>query len=318
MGGFGTPSLACMEQVTIESGAAKWTLTRFASAILLASGKLATRASRVSAGRAACTASRPVAVSCLEQAGRARTPHRMEPRLRARAAVHALLSGIPHGDHCAARAERAEQLERALDLRVRGHDFLLRAWRRWCRVLRKQPSLIAAHAEEEPTDEGDARQWLAKVVGGHRCVLGSPWAGLSTTGNHPALCCCRRRHQRGQPFLDASQYKSEEFPTRPSSMLKLAYADALTLVSPSPSPRRRSPHSSSRRRALGCALAEPLRAPRALPAFDNSAMNGLCVPSRATAHASPAHPVALRVLGSVAMGNAPPVIGAAGMDAEET
>jgi molybdopterin molybdotransferase len=58
--------------------------------------------------------------------------------------------------------------------------------------------------------------------------------------------------------------------------------------------------------AVGRVLARAVRSPRAQPLFDNSAMDGFCVTSAYTSMASASWPVKLRVLGSIAAGDAPP------------
>jgi len=57
--------------------------------------------------------------------------------------------------------------------------------------------------------------------------------------------------------------------------------------------------------ALGCVLAEDVRSPIALPAFDNSAMDGFAVRAKDTAAATPDHPVRLRLHKTVYAGDAP-------------
>ena len=54
--------------------------------------------------------------------------------------------------------------------------------------------------------------------------------------------------------------------------------------------------------ALGMVLAEPVRAPMTLPAWDNSAMDGYAVRGSDIDAASADHPVSLRVLETVAAG----------------
>ena len=56
------------------------------------------------------------------------------------------------------------------------------------------------------------------------------------------------------------------------------------------------------RDALGCVLAEDVVAPRPLPAFDNSGMDGYAVRLRDVAEASEEHPVGLPVVADVAAG----------------
>lgn len=58
--------------------------------------------------------------------------------------------------------------------------------------------------------------------------------------------------------------------------------------------------------ALGRVLAEEVRSPMALPAFDNSAMDGFAVRAKDTVSATPERPVRLRIGKSVYAGDAPP------------
>lgn len=57
--------------------------------------------------------------------------------------------------------------------------------------------------------------------------------------------------------------------------------------------------------ALDRFAAETLRAPRAVPAFDNSALDGYAVHSTDVAEATPQHPVTLKVVGCSSAGTAP-------------
>jgi molybdopterin molybdotransferase len=95
-------------------------------------------------------------------------------------------------------------------------------------------------------------------------------------------------------------------------MSKLSYADALSAVlalaaAHSSPPHRVEDEELAPGDAVGRLLAAPVLAPRPLPAFDNSAMDGFCVSSAHTAHASPEHPLVLRVIGSIAAGDPPPI-----------
>lgn len=67
--------------------------------------------------------------------------------------------------------------------------------------------------------------------------------------------------------------------------------------------------------ALGRVLAEPIRSPRDIPGFDNSAMDGYAVRAADLARAGESNPVRLKVLGTVAAGAMPvePVVPGAAM-----
>jgi molybdopterin molybdotransferase len=90
-------------------------------------------------------------------------------------------------------------------------------------------------------------------------------------------------------------------------MPRLSYPDALACVrSIASSLTPLATEHLSPTAALGRVLATPIRASRAAPPFDNSAMDGFCVSSAATLRASHDAPLTLRVVGRIAAGDAPP------------
>jgi molybdenum cofactor synthesis domain-containing protein len=71
--------------------------------------------------------------------------------------------------------------------------------------------------------------------------------------------------------------------------------------------RRLAPRSAALGDALGCVLAQDVTAPRDLPPFASSAMDGYAVRTADIASASDDAPVRLRVVGEISMGRAPTV-----------